>query len=463
MSLNDKLREVVGASACIEDADLLQPFVTEWRNAYHGQAALLVQPRSTDEVAQVVRLCREAGVAVVPQGGNTGLCAGAIPDQSGEQVLVSLSRMNKVRDLSADNFSMVVEAGCVLANVQQRAAEHGRYFPLSLAAEGSCQIGGNLSTNAGGTNVLRYGTAREQVLGLEVVLPDGSVWHGLRALRKDTAGYDIKQLFIGAEGTLGIITAANLKLFPQPMNLCTAFVAIDGPKAAVALLTELRNAQENQLQAFELIPARAMRYVQRHLPGMRVPFDQEYPWYVLLEASACGGEEAFQHALMHCIDRRLALDVVIARDLSDAGEFWRLRHAISEAQKLEGGSLKHDISVPVSAVGEFVIEAEQAVMAYLPEARVVAFGHVGDGNVHFNISQPRSWSAEDFLAEAEALATIVYDIVAAFDGSISAEHGIGVAKRGYLARYRSATELDLMRALKSALDPANTMNPGKVV
>ena len=463
MLLIEKLKAVVGPAGWQEDADALRPHLTEWRNVYRGKTALMVQPQTTGQVSEVVRLCADANVAIVPQGGNTGLCGGAIPDDSGEQILLSLSRMNAIRSVSPDNYSMLAEAGCILANLQQAAVQVDRYLPLSLAPEGSCQIGGNLSTNAGGTNVLRYGTARDQVLGLEVVLPDGTVWNGLRALRKDTAGYDLKHLFVGAEGTLGIITAANLKLFPIPRNLQTVFMAVENPGTAVALLARLREELGDQLQAFELIPARAIHFVRTHMPNYCAPFEEEYPWYVLLECSAIAGTDAFEETLMRGIEEQLALDIIVAKNRSEADDLWRIRHAISEAQKLEGASLKHDVSVPVAVIGEFVTAAEAAVTDYIPEARVVAFGHMGDGNVHFNISQPKSWPAERFLSEREALATRVYDVVAEFDGSISAEHGIGVAKRAHLQQYRSATELALMRAVKAALDPGNTMNPGKVV
>lgn len=463
MTLTEKLKQVSGPGGWIDDPEALLPYLTEWRGVYIGRTPLMVQPRNTQEVSKIVSLCADAGAAIVPQGGNTGLCGGAIPDAGGQQILLSLSRMNAIRKVSADDFSMTVEAGCILANVQQAAAAADRFFPLSLSAEGSCQIGGNLSTNAGGTNVLRYGTARDQVLGLEVVLPDGRIWDGLRALRKDTAGYDVKQLFIGAEGTMGVITAANLKLYPMPQNLRTAFVAINGPDAAVSLISKMRDSLGDQLLAFELIPARAIRYVCRHIAGTRPPFAEDYPWYVLLESSGQKDPADFEDALLASIERGAALDAVIAKNQAEANDFWRVRHSISEAQKLEGASLKHDVSVPLNAVGHFITGAESAVLAHMPEARVVAFGHVGDGNVHFNISQPVAWTTEQFVSEREALATLVYDAVDRFDGSISAEHGIGIAKKKYLSKYRSETELAIMRSVKLAIDPQNLMNPGKVV
>jgi FAD/FMN-containing dehydrogenase len=371
--------------------------------------------------------------------------------------------MNTIRSISPDDHSIVVEAGCTLASVQDAAEKVGRFFPLSLAAEGSCQIGGNLSTNAGGINVLRYGTARSQALGLEVVLPDGSIWDGLRSLRKDTAGYDLKQLFIGAEGTLGVITAACLRLYPAVRNSQTALVAVRSPQDSVVLLAELRNKTSDQIQAFELIPDRAIRYVLRHIPDSRFPMDESSPWYVLLEGTNVSDDGHLERQLSACMDDGLITDAVIAKNESEAAELWRIRHAISEAQKREGASLKHDISVPTGSVGEFIEAADEAVAAFLPGVRVVAFGHVGDGNVHYNLSQPRDSDAAGFLAARDALATVVYQVVDRFNGSISAEHGIGQAKRDHLRQFRSETELGLMRAVKGALDPHNIMNPGKVI
>ncbi|HZD54527.1 MAG TPA: FAD-binding oxidoreductase, partial [Woeseiaceae bacterium] len=422
---------------------------------------LMVSPAGTGEVSAVVRACAEAGAAIVPQGGNTGLCGGAIP--KGGEILLSLRRMNTIRAISASDYSIVAEAGCVLAELQAAAARVDRLFPLSLSAEGSCQIGGNLSTNAGGTNVLRYGNAREQVLGLEVVLPDGRVWNGLRRLHKDTAGYELKQLFIGAEGTLGVITAAALRLHPPVRDMSTALVALPDPRAAVALLSLLRDGAGERLQAFELIQERALEFVLTHVPGARHPFGTRNPWYALLETSGDPDAAVVESVLGAAVEKALVRDAVIAKNRSEAQAWWRLRHSISEAQKHEGASLKHDISVPIGCIAEFIERALAAVAERIPGARVVAFGHVGDGNVHFNVSQPVSWEPQRFLDERAAIATLVYDITASFGGSISAEHGIGLAKREDLRRYRSATELSLMWTLKAALDPHNIMNPGKVL
>jgi len=369
--------------------------------------------------------------------------------------------MNRIRDLSVDNHSMVVEAGCTLARVQDAASAAGCLFPLSLAAEGSCQIGGNLSTNAGGVNVLRYGTARRQVLGLEVVLPEGSVIEGLRALRKDTAGYDLKQLFIGAEGTLGVITAACLSIQPAPEAISTVMLAIDSPLAAVELLSYLQNALGDTLLAFELMPDRALRFVLRHIADTRNPFARSYPWIVLAASSAASA--LIETVLVKAMERNTVQDAVIPKSNAESESLWKLRHCVSEAQKSEGASLKHDVAVPVASVARLIERSESAILRHIPGARMVAFGHLGDGNIHLNVSQPRDASVDGFLAEGEAIANMIYDIVAELGGSFSAEHGVGQARRGYLRQYRTPVELTAMHAIKDALDPQGIMNPGKVL
>ena len=461
--LVDELKAIVGPRGWTTDAIELQAHLTEWRDELRGETAIMVSPASTAEVADVIRACSTAGVGVVPQGGNTGLCGGAIPDQTGAQVLLSLSRMNAIRHVDAEDFSMVVEAGCILADVQAAATAVNRLFALSLAAEGSCQIGGNLSTNAGGINVIRYGTAREQVLGLEVVLADGTIWNGLRSLRKDTAGYDVKQLFLGSEGTLGVITAATLRLFPRPAATVTAFIGLDTASQAVLLLASMRERLADQVLAFELISARALRFVIRHIPGCPSPFDQSHAWYVLLEVSSDDDQSRVETALARALDNKLANDVVIAKNDSEAAALWRIRHSISEAQKFEGASLKHDISVPIGRIGDFLHQAGQSIEKAMPNARLVAFGHVGDGNLHYNVTQPPAMTGDAFRAAGSALTESIYELVAEMGGSISAEHGIGVLKKDALRRYRSDPELSLMRRLKQALDPQNTLNPGKVI
>lgn len=461
--LIDQLKSIVGAGGWANDPDKLQPHLSEWRDLYHGETLLMVSPTSTDQVSSIVKACARSNTALVPQGGNTGLCGGAIPDESGQQVLLSMSRMSRIRSVHPNDFSMVVEAGCILADVQTAARDAGRFFPLSLAAEGSCQIGGNLSTNAGGINVLRYGNARDQVLGLEVVLADGTVWNGLRGLRKDTAGYDIKQLFIGSEGTLGVITAAKLRLYPKVQNTQTALIAVESPSRAVELLAELRASLTDRLQAFELMSSRAIRYLRRHMPAIQIPFADDHPWYILLESSLDDDTGMVENALAAAVEKKIAVDVVVAKSISEQRALWRMRHSISEVQKFEGASLKHDVSVPVGRIGEFIEEAQAAVLERMPDARVVAFGHVGDGNVHFNISQPKSGNEASFRKQAAVLSDAVYDTVSAFDGSISAEHGIGQFKRDILKKYLSNEEIAVMKSIKAALDPGNILNPGKVL
>ena len=461
--LIEQLQAIVGDRGWTTDAAELEPHLTEWRDVLRGATPIMVSPASAAEVAQVVSACNEAGVGVVPQGGNTGLCGGAIPDASGEQVLLSLSRMNAIRAVDPENFSIEVDAGCILADVQQAAAAAGRLFPLSLAAEGSCQIGGNLSTNAGGINVIRYGTARDQVLGLEVVLADGTIVDSMRSLRKDTAGYDLKQLFLGSEGTLGIITAASLRLYPQPANPTTALVALASAAHAVDLLATIRESLADQVYAFELISGRAMRFVRAHIPNTRCPFTRDHEFFVLLDADTASSTDNLEATLHSAFDRGVVEDVVIAKSTSEAAALWRIRHSISEAQKIEGASLKHDISVPIGRIGEFVQRCERELTLQFADVRPVVFGHVGDGNLHYNVSQPIGMDRERFAAEGEAITTAIYELVSEMNGSISAEHGIGVLKKDQLLRYRSSEEIALMRTLKKALDPANTLNPGKVI
>ena len=461
--LHEALIEIVGAKGWTTDPVELEPHLTERRGVVRGEASIMVAPSTTEQVAAVVRACADNGTSIVPQGGNTGLCGGAIPDQTKEQVLLSLSRMNEIRTLDANDYSIIVEAGCVLADIQQAAKEADRYFPLSLAAEGSCQIGGNLATNAGGINVLRYGTARQQVLGLEAVLADGTVWDGLRTVRKDTAGYDLKQLFIGSEGTLGIITAAALKLWPDPGNTLTVLAALRQPQHAVELLSKLREAVGDSIQAFELISDRCFEFVQRHIPGVRLPLDNAYPWFVLTDLTVPGDTGNVENELMSFVEDGLIADAVIAKSEAEAEGLWRLRHSISESQREEGVSLKHDVSVPTSRVADFVAKGQVLVATMLPGARLVAFGHVGDGNLHFNVSQAPGDDGDDFRQRGLALTEAIYDLAIGMGGSFSAEHGIGVTKKDYLEQYRGGAEIELMRTLKAALDPKNTLNPGKVI
>jgi D-lactate dehydrogenase (cytochrome) len=465
--LFDRLAAIVGPAACIADENAMAPYLHEERGLYHGRAALVVRPGSTAEVAAVVKACAEARLPIVPQGGNTGLCGGAAPHEDASEIVVSLGRLNRVRDIDPVNYTIIVEAGCILADIQARAAEKDCLFPLSLAAEGSCQIGGNLATNAGGINVLRYGTARELALGLEVVLPDGRIWNGLRALGKDNTGYALRQLFIGAEGTLGIITAAVLKLFPRPVETATALCAMADLAAVTTLLSRARARSGDAVTAFELLPRIGIEMCAKHIPGCADPLSAPHPWYVLIELSTsrpqAGIRSVFEALLESAFEDGIIADAVVAESLDQARALWRLRESLPEAQKHEGGSIKHDVSVPVSRVPEFITTATTAVTRDFPGVRCVPFGHVGDGNVHFNVSQPLGADAKTYLGQWSAMNRIVHDIVAEMGGSISAEHGIGRLKTAELVHYKDAVELDLMRQLKQAFDPAGIMNPGKVL
>jgi len=459
LSTFDRLKSAVGPKAFTEDPREIAPHLEEWRGKYRGQASLLLKPASTAEVSAVLAICNETRTPIVPQGGNTGLVGGQIPFH--DEVLLSLGRMNRIRQVDADGMNLIAEAGTVLDAIHKAADEAQRLFPLSLASEGSCTIGGNLSTNAGGVDVLRYGTARELVLGLEVVLADGRILDMLRTLRKDNTGYDLKQLFIGAEGTLGVITAAALKLFAKPAERVTAFVAIPSPAAAVTLLARLQEQTGGLVSAFEIVPRIGLDFVLAHIPQTADPLRNKSPWYVLIEATS-----GAQFGLRETIERTLAdnvTDAVIAESEAQRAALWRLRESISEAQKPEGGSIKHDVSVPIARIPEFIEAASNAVEALVPGARPVPFGHIGDGNIHFNISVPKGGDNEAFLDRWEEVSRTVHDIVHRFGGSISAEHGLGVMKHNEIARYKSAAELEVMRSLKRTLDPNNILNPGKLL
>ena len=460
------LKAIVGeANVLTSDTDVA-PYVTDWRGRYRGSTRAVVRPSTTAEVAAVVRCCAEHEAPVVPQGGNTGLCGGATPREDGGDVVVSLSRLTRVRALDADNATLTVEAGVPLARVQQAADDAGLLFPLSLAAEGSCTIGGNLATNAGGTAVLRYGNARELVLGLEVVLADGRIWDGLKGLRKDNTGYDVKQLFLGSEGTLGIITAAVLKLFPKPRTSATALAALAGVDAAIALLGLLRQALGDRLTGFELISGECIALTRKHFPALPDPLPG-YPWYALVQADDPAADSPLaaqmEAALAAAVEQHVAGDAAIAQSAAQAAELWALREHIPEAQRLEGPNIKHDISLPVSRIPAFLADAQVELGTAFRDVRYVVFGHLGDGNLHYNLSAPAGTAAAAFLGEAARANRIVYDLVARLGGSFSAEHGIGQMKRGELVRYKSAVEIELMQRIKRALDPDAQLNPGKVV
>jgi FAD/FMN-containing dehydrogenase len=469
-SANDliaRLEAVVGPKGLLLEAEAMAPHLHDRRERYRAHARAVVKPAGTEEVAEVVRICAAARVPMVPQGGNTGLVGGGIPNEDGRAVVLSLARMNRIRELDPVNDTMTVEAGCILQNLQAAAAEADRLFPLSLGAEGSCMIGGNLSTNAGGIQVLRYGNARELTLGLEVVLPDGRVWDGLRALRKDNTGYDLKQLFIGAEGTLGVITAAVLRLYPRPRASATAFIAVPEVAAAVALLGALRAGCGEAVTSFELIPRLGLDFALRHVPGITDPLAARHDWYVLAElwASAENARlgETLEAVLAEALEAGLVVDAALATSEAQAQAFWRIREGLVEAQKFEGGSIKHDIAVPISGIAEFVDRASEAAEALVPGIRPLVFGHIGDGNIHLNLTQPEGADTEDFLARWDQLRRAVYDVVVDLNGSISAEHGIGRLNLAANLRTKSEVEIDLMRKLKRALDPAGVMNPGRVV
>lgn len=462
--LRETLHAIVGDAGLVTDADAMAPMFVEPRGLFQGDAAIVVRPASTEEVSAVVKACAEAGVAITPQGGNTGLCGGATPNG---QALLSLSRMNRVRDLDPLDYTITLEAGCILQNVQDAAEAADRLFPLSLGAEGSCQIGGNLSTNAGGINTLRYGNARDLVLGLEVVLPDGRVWNNLKRLRKDNTGYNLKHLFLGGEGTLGIITAATCKLFPRPREEVSAFVAVRDVAGVIDLLSRLRAATGDQISAFEMIERFGIELAVKHVHGCRDPFAEAYEHYALFRASAgradSGLKDIVEETLGAAYEEGLVLNAVIAESEGQAKDFWRVREGVVEGQIPEGGSIKHDIAVPSSRIPEFMARAAPVVEATIPGARPCVFGHAGDGNLHYNVTQPEGMDKQAYLARWHDLNHAVHEIVVDMGGSISAEHGIGQLKVDELKHFKPALDLELMRRIKDALDPAGLMNPGKVL
>jgi D-lactate dehydrogenase (cytochrome) len=461
------LTEILGSDGILTDAADIEPYLTDHRHLYEGRALTVAVPRSVDQIARLLAYCNDNRIGVVPHGGNTSYCGGATPDESGQQVVLSLKRLNRVRNVDPLNYSLVAEAGCILADVQRAADEAERLFPLSLGSEGTCQIGGNLSTNAGGTSVLRYGMMRDLVLGLEVVLADGRILSTLGALRKDNTGYDIKSLFVGAEGTLGVITAATLKLFSKARTAATAFVAVQGVQAAVELLAHLRDTSGDRVTSFELIPRIAIDLTTCHIPGIKDPLKQPYDWHVLCEITSSRGadglEDVLTESLAAAFEANLVLDAVVAMSDREREALWKIRETIPEAQRIDGASLKHDISLPVTSLAQFVDKAGNWIRNNVPDGRLVAYGHVGDGNLHFNLNQSPGSSKDTFLAREASIKRAIHDMVREFGGSFSAEHGIGRLKVGELERYASPVELDLMRAVKHAFDPNGILNPGKVL
>ena len=466
-TIRQALSEILGPDGVLTEGPDLEPYLVDHRKLYHGHALAVVLPRTAEQVSRVLKFCNDHAIAVVPHGGNTGYCGGATPDESGAQIVISMRRMNRIRSLDPLNYSLVAEAGCILAQVQRAADDAERLFPLSLGSEGTCQIGGNLSTNAGGLSVLRYGMMRDLVLGLEVVLADGRVLSALSALRKDNTGYDIKSLFIGAEGTLGIITAASLKLFPKIRSSATAFAAVPTVRAAVDLLARLKESSGDRVSSFELIPRMGVDLTTQHIPGVSDPLEKPYSWYVLCELTSARAADpldaVMEEALGGALEDGLVLDAALARSERERAALWKLRESIPEAQRLDGASLKHDICVPIHALPDFVERACAWVAEHVPDGRLVVYGHVGDGNLHFNLNQAPGSNRDSFLAREPFIRRAIHDFVCEFGGSFSAEHGIGRLKVHELERYASPVELDLMRAVKKALDPNGVLNPGKVL
>lgn len=463
----ERLKAAVGPAGYLDQASDIEPHCKSWRGNWIGKSPLVLRPRTTEEMAAIVRICAETGTPIVPQGGNTGLTYGSQPGTGNNEVVVSTNRMKAIRQIDTENDSITVEAGVVLQEIQRAAVGVNRLFPLSLGAEGTCQIGGNISTNAGGIQVLRYGNTRNLVLGLEVVLPDGRIWNGLRALRKDNTGYDLKHLFIGGEGTLGIITAAVLKLFPKPTESQSAWIGVESPEKSVALLALMRERLGESVTSFELISRPTVDLLLAGVPGHTDPLPVVYPWYVLTEVSGQGEvgslAEPVGAAIEAALESGLALDAVLATSGEQAKRLWKMREDMPFGVQAAGGAIPHDVSVPLSRISEFIRRADDAMRKAYPTVRFCCFGHVGDGNLHYNPVRPADWTYDQFAEQREAVNKIVHDIVVDLGGSISAEHGIGIVRLDENLRYKSPVEIDLMNAVKRALDPANIMNPGKVV
>ena len=463
----EQLKSAVAPGGWTEDQDEIAPWLTEDRGLYFGSATLMMKPRDTAEVSAILKICHENGAAVVPQGGNTSLVGASIPVDGQHEIILSLRRLNRIRDIDPLANTITVEAGCILQDIQQAADGVERLFPLRIGSEGSCRIGGNLSTNAGGTGVLRYGNTRDLALGLEVVLPNGEIINDLKTLRKDNTGYSLKNLFIGAEGTLGVITAASLKLYPKPGEILTGFVAFPHVAAAIDLLSRARQAVGDTVTACELMPRIAMEFLCEHIDGCRDPLDNPHDWYAIIEISAPGKDvemrTAFENVLEAAWNDDVLEDAVIAESSAQAEAIWRLRETLPEAQKPEGASIKHDVSVPVTEIPQLIAEGTEAISAMIPGVRPVPFGHVGDGNIHFNFSRPAEMEDAEFMDRAHDVHHVIHDIVHSLKGSISAEHGLGRHKREEIKRYKDPVALDLMSRIKDMIDPNGIMNPGKVV
>lgn len=470
LDLHARFQEIVGERNALQSAAEIAPYIEDARGRYTAPCSLVLKPGSVEEISAIMKLATETGTAVIPQGGNTGLVAAGLPlaGGNGQEVIISLSRLNKIIDVDAATNTLTVESGVILENLQKAADDVDRLFPLSLGSQGTCQIGGNIGSNAGGTGVLAYGNTRELIMGLEVVLPNGDIWNGLSRLRKDNTGYDLKNLFVGAEGTLGIVTKAVLKLFPKPKGREVALVGLKSPSDALDLLNRAKALCGNGLTAFEFMASIAMAFTLRHAKTVgKRPLNEPHNWYVLLEVSsgqsAADARSQLETVLEASFEAGLIEDAVLAENLAQQNYFWQLREEMSWAQKPEGASIKHDISVPVGSVPDFIELADKAVLTLVPEARIVNFGHMGDGNLHYNVSQPKGWEPEAFFEYEEAIHDAVYDLVGEFQGSISAEHGIGQLKRDKLAKIKDPTALSMMRQIKATFDPQGIMNPGKVI
>jgi D-lactate dehydrogenase (cytochrome) len=470
MSLAERLRafvDIVGEANALTSPEDIKPYLTENRGLYHGASPLVLKPGSTAEVSAILKLASDTGTAIVPVSGRTGLVGGQVPREESQDVLLSLERMNKIREVDPVADVIIADGGAILADVQKAAEAHDRLFPLSLGSEGSCRIGGNLATNAGGTAVLAYGNMRQLCLGLEVVLPTGEIWDGLRRLKKDNSGYDLRDLFIGAEGTLGVITGAVLKMVPRPRGKQVAYVGLASPEDALALFEKAAQRCGSALTGFELMPRIGIEFTTKHIPGVRDPLASVHPWYALVDISTSDSAETaeamMQELLAEAFEAGLVSDAAIAASLAQQDAFWHLRESMSEAQRPEGGSIKHDVSVPVSRIPAFLAEADAAVHGLMPDARICAFGHLGDGNIHYNISQPVGADKAAFIARWREVNAVVHAVVHKHSGSISAEHGVGQLKRDELVASRPAIETELMRRIKQSFDPAGIMNPGKVI
>lgn len=465
MSL-EKIKEILGSKGFIDKAEDKQPYEKSWRGSYQGNALLVAFPSSTEQISKIIKLCLETKIPVVPQGGNTGLVMGGVPDKKGDEIVLNLSRMNKIRSVDTDNFTMIAEAGCILQSLQEKAKENNRLFPMSIASEGSAMLGGIISTNAGGTSVIRYGNMRDLVLGLEVILPDGEIWNGLTTLRKDNTGYDLKQLFIGAEGTLGIITAASLKLFPPPKNTATLYLGVANINDAIKIYSRFREELGDNLTAFEMISGHSLEVALMHIAESRNPLGSTYPYSLLVEISGWQEEGLFRTSIENflgsLIEKGMVKDAVIAESISHAKQFWHIREHIPEAIRKAGKGIHFDISMPISTIPEFIKTTDANIISKIPSIKLTCFGHVGDGNLHYNMYLPQATENAAFDKIKEEIKSIVYGAVLKFSGSISAEHGIGMERKEEFKKHVSAAELKLMKNIKKSIDPNHLMNRGKI-